>query len=127
MDQTTHEVRRKQWLSIITECQARPEGTTVRDWLSDNGVKEKAYYYWLRKFRKEAYEKLPSVSGKQLPESNVTFTEIQIPDPANQEDNINLSFNPDAVIKSGDCMIALSNSISKPLLKSIMEGLCHAR
>ncbi len=25
MDQSTHEVRRKQWLSIITECQARPE------------------------------------------------------------------------------------------------------
>ena len=65
MDQTTHEVRRKQWLSIITECQARPEGTTVREWLSENNIKEKAYYYWLRKFRKEAYEKLPSVSGKQ--------------------------------------------------------------
>ena len=57
----------------------------------------------------------------------MTFTKIQIPDPTNQEDNINLSFNPDAVIKSGDYMIALSNSISKPLLKSIMEGLCHAR
>lgn len=46
MDQSTHEVRRKQWLSIITECQARPEGTTVREWLSENNIKEKAYYYW---------------------------------------------------------------------------------
>ena len=56
MDQSTHEVRRKQWLSIITECQARPEGsTTVREWLSENNIKEKAYYYWLRKFRKEAF------------------------------------------------------------------------
>ena len=40
MDQSTHEVRRKQWLSIITECQARPEGTTVREWLSENNIKE---------------------------------------------------------------------------------------
>ena len=127
MDQSTHEVRRKQWLSIITECQARPEGTTVREWLSENNIKEKAYYYWLRKFRKEAYEKLPSVSEKQLPGSNGAFAEIQVPDLPNQVDTINLSFNPDAVIKSGDYMIALSNSISKPLLKSIMEGLCHAR
>ena len=127
MDQITHEVRRKQWLSIVTECQARPDGTTVREWLSENGIKEKAYYYWLRKFRKEAYDKLPSLPDKNLPEANVAFAEIQIPDLSNQVDTINLSFNPDAVIKSGDCMIALSNSISKPLLKSIMEGLCHAR
>ena len=81
----------------------------------------------MRKFRKEAYEKLPSVSEKQLPGSSVAFAEIQVPDPPNPVDAFNLSFNPDAVIKSGDCVIALSNSISEPLLKSIMEGLCHAR
>ena len=29
---------------------------TVKQWLADNGIKEKSYYYWLRKFRKEAYD-----------------------------------------------------------------------
>lgn len=28
---------------------------SVRQWLAENDIKEKAYYYWLRKFRKEAY------------------------------------------------------------------------
>ncbi len=45
MDQTTHDVRRANWLNIVTQCQERQEGVTVKQWLSDNGVKEKAYYY----------------------------------------------------------------------------------
>ena len=64
MDQTTHDVRRANWLNIITQCQERQEGVTVKQWLSDNGVKEKAYYYWLRKFRKEAYEQMQPMVAK---------------------------------------------------------------
>ena len=64
MDQTTHDVRRANWVTIIKQCQERPEGVTVKQWLSDNGVKEKAYYYWLRKFRKEAYEQMQPMAAK---------------------------------------------------------------
>ena len=53
MDQSTHDVRRTNWLNIIEECQQRPENMTVKQWLADNGIKEKSYYYWLRKFRRE--------------------------------------------------------------------------
>ena len=53
MDQSTHDVRRNNWLNIIEQCQQRPENMTVKQWLADNGIKEKSYYYWLRKFRKE--------------------------------------------------------------------------
>lgn len=63
MDQTTHNVRRPNWLTTITQCQERPEGISVKQWLSDNGVKEKAYYYWLRKFRKEAYAQMHPPGG----------------------------------------------------------------
>lgn len=56
MDQITHNVRGAQWLEIVTQCQNRSEGITVKQWLSDNGIKEKAYYHWLRKFRKQAYD-----------------------------------------------------------------------
>ena len=68
MDQSTHDVRRASWLNIITECQQRPVNVTVKQWLSDNGVKEKAYYYWLRKFRREACEQiqLPDVKQSRL-------------------------------------------------------------
>ncbi|MST67200.1 IS66 family insertion sequence element accessory protein TnpB, partial [Lachnospiraceae bacterium BSM-380-WT-5A] len=35
--------------------QGRPVGMSAKQWLEENGIKEKAYYYWLRKFRREAY------------------------------------------------------------------------
>ena len=58
MDQIIHNARCAQWLEIVTQCQNRSEETTVKQWLSDNGIKEKAYYYWLRKFRKQAYAQM---------------------------------------------------------------------
>ena len=33
MDQITHDVRRANWLSIITECQQRPMNVTTKQWL----------------------------------------------------------------------------------------------
>ena len=47
MDQLTHNVRRANWLNIIKQCQERPANVTVRQWLKDNDIKEKSYYYWL--------------------------------------------------------------------------------
>ena len=40
MDQITHDVRSSQWLEIITQCQNRPEGTTAKQWMADNGISE---------------------------------------------------------------------------------------
>lgn len=73
MNQPTHDVRRVNWFSIITECQQRPVNVSVRRWLADNGIKEKAYYYWLRKFRREACGQI------QLP-AFTTPTEISFTD-----------------------------------------------
>lgn len=56
MDQLTHNVRCANWLNIINQCQERPANITVRQWLKDNDIKEKSYYYWLCKFRKESYD-----------------------------------------------------------------------
>ena len=53
MDAFTHEVRLNQWKLIIEQCQSRPDGQTARQWMAENGVQEKTYYYWLRRVRKE--------------------------------------------------------------------------
>ena len=126
MDQITHEVRRTQWLSIINACQSRSEGTTVKAWLAENNIKKKAYYYWLRKFRKEAYAQINLNDNRQLPTSEVSFVELPVPE-SDRGTDFQLTFNPDAVIKSDKCVIALFNSISKSLLKGIMEGMNNAR
>ena len=100
MDQSTHEIRRDYWFDIVTRCSQRPDGCTVRQWLAESGIKEKAYYYWLRKFRKEALTEfkteLPVVSKRE----QITFAEIPVGTtglkaPATEE----FSFKPDAVIR----------------------------
>lgn len=44
MDQCTHEVRLQYWKNIITQCQARPEGQTAKQWMTDHGICEQTYY-----------------------------------------------------------------------------------
>ena len=58
MDTCTHKVRLNQCKLIIEQCQSRPDGQTARQWLAENGIQEKTYYYWLRRVRKEVYSRL---------------------------------------------------------------------
>ena len=122
MDQITHVIRRQQWLGIVNACQARTEGVTVKQWLKDNGVKEKAYYYWLRKFRRESFENLNTISA----ENKVSFAEILLQNEPKCNGPIDSGFKADAIIKTESCVIALSNTASESLIRIIMEGLSHA-
>ena len=52
MDKITNaktKFRIKQWTKIIEACQT--SGMTVASWCSQNNVKVKSYYYWLRRIR----------------------------------------------------------------------------
>lgn len=52
--ETKTEFRLRQWTKIIQACQS--SGMTVVAWCSENNVKTKSYYYWLRKLRSMACE-----------------------------------------------------------------------
>ena len=78
MDQITHDVRGSQWLEIITQCQNRPEGTTAKQWMADNGISEKSYYYWLRKFRKQACSQMTETSTAISVGNEISFAEVSI-------------------------------------------------
>ena len=111
MDQSTHDVRRTNWLNIIEECQQRPENMTVKQ--------------WLRKFRKEAYGQIqmpPAASS-----SKITFVELPVV-LSRQEEPVH-SFQeqaPAAIIKNGTLSIAISNDISEALLDRIFRVIRHA-
>jgi len=127
MDQITHDVRRENWLNIVTQCQNRQTDVSVKQWLEDNGIKEKAYYYWLRKFRREAYEQmqLPSVTSK----NEVTFAEVPVPLMHSKPETVSVScteYIPAAVIKGNGITIELSNSISETLLTFLLREVYHA-
>ena len=72
MDQCTHEVRAEYWKKIIQACGQRPAGQSAKSWMDENGICEQSYYYWQRRFRKQAYEEMkgntsvPAVAQKWL-------------------------------------------------------------
>ena len=132
MDQITHDVRSSQWLEIITQCQNRPEGTTAKQWMADNGISEKSYYYWLRKFRKQAYSQMTEASTAVSVGNEISFAEVSIP--PKQSANVAIlssessveAIRPVAVIKNTNISIALTNEISEDLLSRILREVTHA-
>ena len=127
MDQSTHDVRRANWLNIINQCQSRPSDMSVKEWLAKNDVKEKAYYYWLRKFRKEAYNQmqLPATATK----TEVAFAEVTMPAlvaGANVTTGNDSDTSTVAVIKCNGLTIELSNNISEELLSRLLQEVVHA-
>ncbi|MBD5520958.1 MAG: IS66 family insertion sequence element accessory protein TnpB [Lachnospiraceae bacterium] len=125
MDQSTHNVRRANWLNIVNQCQERPSDVSARQWLADNGIKEKAYYYWLRKFRKEAYGQMQVSASAQSAE--VSFAEFSIPmDSPYKPMPCSLHSDPVAVIKCGNISIEISNDISEEVLSRLLQEAAHA-
>ncbi len=126
MDKITHEIRLSNWKEVIEQCSLRPEGQTVKQWLADNGINEKTYYYWQRRIRKEVFGQinLPQPVKSQEPAS-VSFAEIPVI-PEQGGSALKASFHADAVIQTGNITIGLSNSISDHLFDKIMGGLDHA-
>lgn len=130
MDQITHSVRRASWLAIINECQSRPADVTAKQWLADNGIRTKSYYYWQRKFRAEAYEQMPQLPSAAA-ETEVTFAELPIPDEICQTkaadiNSICTDDCPAAVLKANGFAIELSNNISHDLLAALLREVSHA-
>ena len=111
MDQSTHDVRRANWLNIITECQQRPVDVSVKQWFADNGVKEKAYYYWLRKFRREACEQIqiPTVTTQE----EVSFTEFHVPTPVPVK--LTAADHVATTVHANGITLEIAGDISEPL------------
>lgn len=118
MDKTTHEIRIANWRSIIEQCHARPQGQSAKHWLAENGISEKNYYYWQRKIRQETYALISSKVTPVAETEPVAFAELPFIRP--KEDG--QSFSPDAVMRRGQTVLELSNTISDRL----MEVVSHA-
>lgn len=75
-----------EWEEKIRRCQE--SGLTVREWCRMNSIKEKTYYYHLRKARKKIVEQIPVPIGttaqisKEEPEIKIRIGEavVKIPE-----------------------------------------------
>ena len=112
MDQLTHTVRRSNWINIIRQCQDRPAGTTAKQWLAENDISEKSYYYWLRKIRREVTNP-----------SDLSFVEIPVKTALDTAPvpTVPAAMTPVAVIRSGRLTLELSNDISESLLCRLLQ------
>ena len=124
MDKSTHQIRCEQWTQIISDCLA--SGQSKKTWCQENGISEKAFYYWQRILRNEA-----CLEAKQLPaappalqkqEEQVAFVELK-PMPSFSEGAS--VFQPDIVIRSEHFVFEISNTASESLLRHL-GGLLHA-
>lgn len=121
MDKITSDVRRKQWLDIISACNA--SGLTKKDWCKQNGINIKSFYYWQRQLRRDAHDE-QNTSLPSVPE--VTFAEIAVPSPAGPEADSAIDFHPNAVIRTRTLTIEVSNNASKGILSLIRSVMKNA-
>ena len=133
MDKITHEVRLANWVNIVEQCQARPEGQTIKQWCKEAGIEESTYFYWQRRVRRHAAEimkdALPALS--ESTSSDVAFAEIKLPysmheTQVSNDSEISFPFQPDVLIRKGAVMIGISNNASDRLLDRIMQEVTHA-
>ena len=102
---------------------------SAKQWMIENQINEKAYYYWQRKFRKEAYEQMnnPPALPTVQESTEVSFTELRIPATIKSfTHNIPESIKPTAVINTERLTIALSNDIADSLLSRLLMEVSHA-
>jgi transposase-like protein len=121
MDKITSDVRRQQWLDIITACNA--SGLTKEEWCAQNGINTKTFYYWQRQLRHEALENR-NTSLPAVPE--VTFAEVAVPKPEARASDPATDFHPDAVIRTRTMTIEVSNHASKGILSLIWSVMKNA-
>ena len=126
MDQLTHTIRRSNWINIIQQCQTRPTGTTAKQWLAENGISEKSYYYWLRKIRREVCEQEGLLEATSP--SEVSFVEIPVKTALDTAPvpTVAAAMTPVAVIRSGRLTLELGNDVSDSLLCRLLQEVLHA-
>ena len=126
MDKITHKVRCEQWTNIIKECLA--SGMNKTAWCREHGISDKAFFYWQRRLREEAYissiDSSPTtVKSVSIPaEPSVDFVELRLPE---QSAVSSAAFRPDVIIRKGSFSLEISNTVSAELLSRI-GGLLHA-
>lgn len=100
---------------------------SAKQWLAENDIKEKAYYYWLRKFRKEMYGQMQLSADSA--KDDIIFAEVTMPVPATGSGST-VPDAPDvlpaAVIKCDGLTLELSNGISEGLLSRLLLEVMRA-
>jgi len=126
MDTTTYEVRLSHWTTVVEGCQARPESQSAKQWLSEHGIPEKKYYYWLRRVRKAALagmqQALPAVQDARQTAAAAPPALIEIP----ASEVLPEAAAPAVTIRTRRSTIEISSSVPSAELVKLLKAVSHA-
>lgn len=121
MDQSTHEIRVREWSQIIQDCNA--SGLTKKEWCLQNHINEKSFYYWQRVIRRE------TLAACQLPvkaDSSVETTFVELPSPEHSAP-VSTNIHSAAVIRLGNGIsIEISESASAVFIRQLIGAVAYA-
>lgn len=113
--------RLMEWAEQIKDCQNRPEGMSVIEWCSRNGITKANYYYRLRRVREACLEQFPEEAAEHqvipVPSEFISFQENN--NPAISSHGLELSLD-------GIC-IHITESSSMKLLSDVLEVVRNAQ
>lgn len=131
MELKAKEIRKQQWMEIITNC--NNSGMNKTQWCRENGINAKSFFYYQKVLRDEMIEK--AESGCSVPSFVDVTPQLQAPDtygttsPAFEQHEQSMiaqvNSKPDLVIRKGDLTFEISNTISPTLLR-LLGGMLNA-
>lgn len=108
------EMKLQHWMGIIKECNERPNGVRVEDWIRERGISKDQYYYWLRRVK----DKCLKEAGKEPPSTMVRIPQA-ITEAARVSDG-SISVFIDGI------EVRISSNTSSELIKSVIRVIRNA-
>jgi hypothetical protein len=118
---TARQCRLQEWMEQIKSCKNRPQGTSVEEWCSLQGITKTNYYYRLRRVRMAC---LQEISKNNSDSAQVM---AQVPEHLLEKSMASSEIKPGTLtIQIRDCSIQVTSNSSLELLSSVLHVIRHA-
>ncbi|MBR2553353.1 MAG: hypothetical protein IKE94_00715 [Aeriscardovia sp.] len=135
MDHATTEIRTEQWRQIVLE--ANGSSLTKKEFCRQNGIKEKQFYYWQRKIRRQESSRLrleatlaPVESTSVVSScSSSSFVTVNLSEPEDTSSlplSLSSTFHPELMIQMNGVNLFVVSSVHEETLQSVIRVLRNA-
>ena len=135
MDHATTEIRTEQWRQIVLE--ANGSSLTKKEFCRQNGIKEKQFYYWQRKIRRQESSRLrleatlaPVESTSVVSScSSSSFVTVNLSEPEDTSFiplSLSSTFHPELMIQMNGVNLFVVSSVHEETLQSVIRVLRNA-
>lgn len=121
--QIAGEYRLAHWAQIMRE--RKESGQTIKEYCKNTGISLHAYYYWNRKLRREACEKLTEIqrANNQTALDMPRFAEIKLGHPNTQLAGVGTTHPSDINLEIGNIRLTFSSSYPPQLLAALLKEM----